>query len=88
MVVPVECWPDEAPLTLGHTINVSSSGARLLLRGEAPETMSLTLGEDLEVRARRVWSQSIGKCQVAGVQFEDVSLGQRARLESFLGITF
>ena len=67
-----------------HAINVSETGARLILPGghiDFRHRLTLQVGEH-EIRARVVWEQPmvVGKCRVAGVRFENLSAEQAAAL--------
>lgn len=68
-------------------LNVSATGARLLLNpSPAGETeMTLQLADKVDVLARTVWEIPLaGGKRIAGVAFESVSPDQKAALESLL----
>jgi len=69
-----------------HGLNVSRTGARLILRGEHSTLLrTLTLQvAGMEIRGRVVWEEKMdrGHCRVAGVRFERLTASQRRVLES------
>jgi hypothetical protein len=68
-------------------LNLSSTGARLLLnQAPAGETeLTLQLADKVDVLARTVWEIPLaGGKRIAGVAFEGVSPSQRVALDSLL----
>lgn len=77
---------DGEKIHYAHGLNLSRTGARLILRGEQSTLLrTLTLQvAGLEIRGRVVWEEKMdrGHCRVAGVRFERLTAAQRAVLES------
>ena len=70
-------------------LNISATGARLVLRGATPAIGSKLLVElesDLTLRGRTVWEHPMeaGECRVAGVVFEPITHNQRKALRGWL----
>ena len=84
--VPIQFRTRGGRVGRGVTVNVSKTGARLLLydRPDEPELL-LKFPEGLQLHARTVWEEPWNgrKCVVAGVNFADLDLGpvQRAGLD-------
>jgi c-di-GMP-binding flagellar brake protein YcgR len=80
------CVPDAAPAR-GLALNVSQSGARVLLRGDGSHSREMTLRFDGNVTllARTVWERPINaNCRIAGVRFEAVDEQDRQALTGLL----
>lgn len=70
----------------GRAINISQSGARLILEDgvEAPE-LTVEFEGKIAVLARTVWRQPLtGGRQIVGVVFEGFHWGQKVALDNYL----
>lgn len=69
-------------------LNLSQTGARIVLRGASgPDpSMSLEIDRQVDLQARTVWEHALpgGQCRVAGVVFESVGPLQNAALAKLL----
>ena len=68
-------------------LNVSATGARVLLRGASTvgKMMTLDLGREVSVLARTVWEQPLGRsCRIAGVAFVDGGPRYRETIKDLL----
>ena len=65
-------------------LNVSASGARLVLTHPCHGAITLQLDLHTRVLARPVWSRHLSRYSVVGVEFEVTTLEQRRSLERFL----
>ena len=71
------------------TLNLSPTGARVVLKGARPSyrnEMTLELGHQVNLRARTVWEEPLpgGHCRVAGLTFESMQPSQRNALHRLL----
>ncbi len=87
--VPLECSYSDGTSSSGTSINLSRTGARVVLRGaqlESTGDVTLKLGSGLELTAHRVWEQDLayGSSRVVGLSFNTPSLQQQAKLNRFL----
>jgi len=69
---------------LSVALNVSSTGARLVLSNSYRESFLLELDAHTQVVARPVWSRSLGRSTVTGVHFEFRSDRERRQVVRFL----
>ena len=71
---------------VGQTLalNVSASGARLILKRPCYDVITLQLDLHTKILARPVWSRHLSQFSVVGVEFEITSPEQRRCLERFL----
>lgn len=82
--LPVRVAAPGLSSTPGMTVNVSPSGARLVIREKPPETFWMQLDAQTEVAARPVWSQKLQRSTVVGVRFEFRCERERRRWIRFL----
>ena len=69
-----------------RAINISQTGARLMLEGSAVGTeLTVEFEGKLAVLARAVWQQMLpGGKQMVGIVFEGIHWGQRLALDDYL----
>jgi hypothetical protein len=87
--VPLECRYSDGSSAAGTSINLSRTGARVVLRGGVHDNLgqvTLKLGRELELKAHRVWQQDLayGASRVVGLAFDTPTLEQQAKLNRFL----
>ncbi|MFN8610288.1 MAG: PilZ domain-containing protein [Vulcanimicrobiota bacterium] len=71
----------------GHALDVSETGARLVLdeAASSPERLIVELGGKISLQARTVWAERMpGGQRLVGVVFEGLHLGQARALSSYL----
>lgn len=73
-------------MQVGETLalNVSASGARLILKRPCYEVIMLQLDLHTQLLARPVWSRHLKQFSVVGVEFEITTPEQRRSLARFL----
>lgn len=73
-------------MCVGHTValNVSATGARLILKRPCYEAITLQFDPHTQVLARPVWSRHLPQFSVVGFEFEVTTSEQRLCLERFL----
>lgn len=65
-------YESEGRLRQGRTINLSDSGARVVMNGKMPRRFQLTLQTldgPIRMDALRVWEQKLGHTSIVGVRF-------------------
>jgi len=65
-------YESEGRLRRGQTINLSDTGARLVLNGKMPRKFRLTLQSldgPIRMDAVRVWEEKLGNTSIVGVRF-------------------
>lgn len=87
--VALECRYSDGSVCAGTSINISPTGARVVLRGgncEPSGEMTLRFGKDLELKAHRVWKQdsAFGTSRVVGLAFDAPSREQQEKLRRIL----
>jgi hypothetical protein len=71
----------------GKALDISATGARLLLpeAASSPQNLTLELDGQLALLAKTVWSERLPSgSRMVGVTFQGLSYGQRAVLENYL----
>eukprot|EP01012_Entosiphon_sulcatum_P036731 TRINITY_DN46908_c0_g1_i1.p1 TRINITY_DN46908_c0_g1~~TRINITY_DN46908_c0_g1_i1.p1 ORF type:complete len:108 (+),score=18.00 TRINITY_DN46908_c0_g1_i1:327-650(+) len=71
----------------GQTLDVSESGARLVLDDAAssPERLVVELGGRISLQARTIWAERLANGQrLVGVVFEGIDQGQQQALSNYL----
>ncbi len=78
--------PQGGTIQAGRAINISQTGARLMLDAEADEEeLTVEFEGKLSVLARTVWKQRLpGGKQVVGVVFEGSLWGQKVALDDYI----
>ncbi|MBX3167216.1 MAG: PilZ domain-containing protein [Candidatus Eremiobacteraeota bacterium] len=69
---------------LGVALNVSPSGARLVLTQPCPEVFMMELDAHTKVMARPVWKRPLDRSMVVGVRFEFRCDSEREKVIRFL----
>ena len=69
---------------LSVALNVSYSGARLVLTQPCPERFTVELDSNTQIAARCVWKRNLSRSQVVGVQFEYSCERERQQVIRFL----
>ncbi|MBS2034245.1 PilZ domain-containing protein [bacterium] len=80
----VQCMDDHESIERGSALNVSSTGARLVLKRPCRGEFTLQLDENTQVLARTVWSHQLSGYAVVGVEFDLRAAEQRRSVASFL----
>lgn len=88
-MVPVRYRMSGEPVETSYALNISQTGARVVLRGATSSfrnDMTLELSNQVDVLARTVWEQPMpgGHCRIAGVTFEGMLPSQRKALQGLL----
>ncbi len=69
---------------LSVALNVSATGARLVLTRPCPESFTVEFDAHTRVLARPVWKRALQRSQVVGVQFDFRSEAERRQVFAFL----
>jgi len=68
----------------GSAVNVSATGARLIMKKPCQGDFTLQLDDQTQVLARTVWARELSGFAVVGVEFDLSAADQRRSLEGFL----
>lgn len=87
--LPVQCARLDGQQLSGTTINVSQTGARIVLRGNDHSLSSfykVRIDNDVELTARTVWQYPManGQCRIVGLEFETQRPEQTEQWSAFL----
>ncbi|ODT63223.1 hypothetical protein ABS71_14590 [bacterium SCN 62-11] len=82
--VQVTAVDQECRRRLSVALNVSSTGARLVLPPSCPERFLIELDAHTKVVARPVWKRPLDRSMVVGVKFEFHSDRERQQVIRFL----
>ena len=81
---PIQTLDDQERLGRGSAINVSATGARLVLTKPCRGEFTLQLDEQTQVLARPVWTRELSGFAVVGVEFQLTGEDQKRSLQGFL----
>ena len=81
---PVQLMDEQERMERGSAVNVSATGARLVVRRPCAGEFTLQLDDHTQVLARTVWSQQMPGYAVVGVEFDVSAAEQRRSVASFL----
>lgn len=78
-------WMDDCEkIERGSALNVSATGARLVVKKPCEGEFTLQLDDQTQVLARTVWSQQLSGFAVVGVEFDLRAADQRRSVAGFL----
>lgn len=80
----VQCVDDQERVERGSALNVSATGARLVLKRPCSGEFTLQLDDQTQVLARAVWTQQLSGYAVVGVEFDLSVADQRRSVAGFL----
>ena len=81
---PIQVVDDRERLGCGSAINVSATGARLILKQPCRGEFTLQLDDQTQVLARPVWTRELSGFAVVGVEFDLTGEEQKRSLQGFL----